>query len=131
MTAGTWSLAVVAALLLGAGVGFWRATELAKRRLDAQVKRAAETLRQQHTAVVDGLRIVQSRTQAALEQSRASIKRQIDTAVAEPRAAAARSEERLLAAYAELDRLRLGDEPSGPAELSDGFAATRALRRGL
>ena len=131
MTTDTWLMALVAALLLGAGAGFWGATELARRRLKAQVKRGADTLRQQHSVVVDGLRGAQSRAQAELEQSRASFKRQLDAAAAEPRAAAARSEERLLAAYAELDRLRRGGGPTSPAELSDGFAATRPMREGL
>ena len=124
-------MALVAALLLGAGAGFWGATELAKRRLKAQIKRAADALRQQHSAVVDGLRGAQSRAQTELEQTRASFKRQLDAAAAEPRAAAARAEERLLAAYAELDRLRRGGGPTSPAELSDGFAATRPMREGL
>ncbi|MEO8058742.1 MAG: hypothetical protein ABI671_10475 [Burkholderiales bacterium] len=131
MTTETWSMALVAALLLGAGAGFWGATELAKRRLKVQVKRAADALRQQHSSVVDSLRGAQSRAQADLEQTRAGFKRQLDAAAAEPRAAAARAEERLLAAYAELDRLRRGGGPTSPAELSDGFATTRPMREGL
>ena len=131
MTTDTWLMALVAALLLGAGAGFWGATKLAKRRLKAQVKRAADTLRQQHSVVVDGLRGAQTRAQAELEQSRAGFKRQLDAAAAEPRAAAARAEERLLAAYAELDRLRRGGGPTSPAELFDGFAATQPMRDGL
>jgi hypothetical protein len=126
-----WLVALVAAVLVGAGAGFWAATDLAKRRLKAQVKRAADALRQQHSAVVDGLRGAQVRAQSELEQARAGFKRQLDAASAEPRAAAARSEERLLAAYAELDRLRRGGAATGPAELSDGFAATRPMREGL
>ena len=131
MTTDTWLMALVAALLLGAGAGFWGATKLAKRRLKAQVKRAADTLRQQHSVVVDGLRGAQTRAQGELEQSRAGFKRQLDAVAAEPRAAAARAEERLLAAYAELDRLRRGGGPTSPAELSDGFAATQPMRDGL
>ena len=131
MTTDTWLMALVAALLLGAGAGFWGATKLAKRRLKAQVKRAADTLRQQHSVVVDGLRGAQTRAQGELEQSRAGFKRQLDAAAAEPRAAAARAEERLLAAYAELDRLRRGGGPTSPAELADGFAATQPMRDGL
>ena len=131
MTTDTWLMALVAALLLGAGAGFWGATELARRRLKAQVKRAADTLRQQHSVVVDGLRGAQTRAQGELEQSRAGFKRQLDAAAAEPRAAAARAEERLLAAYAELDRLRRGGGPTSPAELADGFAATQPMRDGL
>ena len=124
-------MALVAALLLGAGAGFWGASELARRRMKAQVKRAADTLRQQHSTVVDGLRGAQTRAQTELEQTRAGFKRQLEAAAAEPRAAAARAEERLLAAYAELDRLRRGGGPTSPAELSDGFAATRPMRDGL
>ena len=131
MTTDNWLMALVAALLLGAGAGFWGASELARRRMKAQVKRAADTLRQQHSSVVDGLRGAQSRAQTELEQTRAGFKRQLEAAAAEPRAAAARAEERLLAAYAELDRLRRGGGPTSPAELSDGFAATRPMRDGL
>ncbi|MEO8808410.1 MAG: hypothetical protein ABI433_20185 [Burkholderiaceae bacterium] len=131
MTTQTWWMALAAAALVAAVAGFWAATALAQRRLKAQVRRAAETLRQQHSAVVDGLRGAQSRSQAELEQTRAGFKRQLDAAAAEPRAAAARAEERLLAAYAELDRLRRGGGPTSPAELSDGFAATRPMREGL
>jgi hypothetical protein len=97
----------------------------------AQVRRAADALKQQHSAVVDGLRGAQTRAQTELEQTRTAFKRQLDSAAAEPRAAAARAEERLLAAYAELDRLRRGGGPTSPAELSDGFAATRPMREGL
>jgi len=131
MTTQTWWMALAAAVLVGAAAGFWAATVLAQRRLKAQVRRAAEALRQQHGSVVDGLRGAQSRAQAELEQTRAGFKRQLDAAAAEPRAAAARAEERLLAAYAELDRLRRGGGPTSPAELSDGFAATRPMREGL
>ena len=131
MTTDNWLMALVAALLLGAGAGFWGASELARRRMKAQVKRAADTLRQQHSSVVDGLRGAQTRAQTELEQTRAGFKRQLEAAAAEPRAAAARAEERLLAAYAELDRLRRGGGPTSPAELSDGFAATRPMRDGL
>lgn len=131
MTTDTWLMALVATLLVGAGAGFWGATELAKRRVKAQVKHAAEALRQKHSAVVDGLRGAQSRAQNELETTRAGFKRQLDAAAAEPRAAAARAEERLLAAYAELDRLRRGGAATGPAELSDGFAVTRPMREGL
>jgi len=124
-------MALAAALLVGAGAGFWAATALAHRRLKVQVRRAADALKQQHSAVVDGLRGAQTRAQTELEKTRAGFKRQLDSAAAEPRAAAARAEERLLAAYAELDRLRRGGGPTSPAELSDGFAATRPMREGL
>ena len=131
MTAETWWMALAAALLVGAGTGFWAATLLAQRRLKTQIRRATDALRQQHGAVVDGLRSAQSRAQSELEKTRAGFKRQLDAAAAEPRAAAARAEERLLAAYAELDRLRRGGGPTSPAELSDGFAATRPMLEGL
>jgi hypothetical protein len=131
MTTETWLMALAAALLFGAGAGFWAATALAQGRVKAQVRRAADALKQQHSAVVDGLRGAQTRAQTELEQTRAGFKRQLDSAAAEPRAAAARAEERLLAAYAELDRLRRGGGPTSPAELSDGFAATRPMREGL
>jgi uncharacterized protein YneF (UPF0154 family) len=131
MTTQTWWLALAAALLAGAGAGFWVATVLARKRLKTQLRLAASALRQQHNAVVDGLRGAQSRAQAELEKARAGLARQLETAVVQPRAAAARAEERLLAAYAELDRLRRGADATGPAELVDGFAPTMPMRDGL
>lgn len=133
MTTNNWLMALVAALLVGAATGGWAATHIARRRLKTQLRRATEALRQQHSAVADGLRSAQVRAQSELEQARSAFKRQLDTAAAEPRAAAARAEERLLAAYAELDRLRRASSlaNTGPAELSDGFAATRPMRDGL
>ena len=58
---------------------------------------------------------------------------QLAVAADEPRAAAARAEERLRAACAEMDRLRRGGKPSdtSSSELTDGFAATRPMREGL
>ena len=82
--------------------------------------------------MAEQLRTAQSRAQADLEQSRNVFKRQLAAAAAEPRAALERTEERLKAAYAELDRLRrMGAPDTGSAELTDGFAATRPMRDGL
>jgi hypothetical protein len=73
------------------------------------------------------------RAQTELEQARNSFKRQLAVVADEPRAAAARAEERLRAAYDELDRLRRSGAPpdTATAELSDGFAATRPMREGM
>ena len=63
-----------------------------------------------------------------------AFKRQLAVASEEPRAAMHRAEDRLKAAYAELDRMRSAarsDGEAGSSELSDGFAATRPMRNDL
>jgi ElaB/YqjD/DUF883 family membrane-anchored ribosome-binding protein len=101
-------------------------------RFDAQLRHATEELHQRNAAMAAQLRTAQTRAHADLEQSRNSFKRQLAVMAAEPRAALERTEERLKAAYAELDRLRgKGAPDTGSAELTDGFAATRPMRDGL
>jgi hypothetical protein len=96
------------------------------------VRRVTEELQQRNAALAEQLRTAQVRAQADLEQSRNSFKRQLAVMAAEPRVALERAEERLKAAYAELDRLRgKGAPDTGSAELTDGFAATRPMRDGL
>ena len=131
MTTETWWVLIGAALVLGAVAGGWSMLRYARARFNVQLRSATEELRQRNSALAEQLRTAQVRSQTELEQTRAGFKRQLDSAAAEPRAAAARAEERLLAAYAELDRLRRGGAATGPAELSDGFAATRPMREGL
>ena len=91
-------------------------------------------MHQRQTALAEQLRTAEVRSQADLEQSRNSFKRQLAVMAAEPRAALERAEDRLKAAYAELDRMR-GNHSAGPdtgsSELSDGFAATRPMREGM
>jgi hypothetical protein len=101
-------------------------------RFDTQLRHATEELHQRNAAMAEQLRTAQARAHADLEQSRNSFKRQLAVMAAEPRAALERTEERLKAAYAELDRLRgKGAPDTGSAELTDGFAATRPMRDGL
>jgi hypothetical protein len=130
-TNGWWLLAGVA-LVLGVVAGAWAALRFARMRFDKQVRRATDEMQQRNAALADQLRTAQARAHAEIEQSRYSFKRQLAVMAAEPRAALERTEERLKAAYAELDRLRGKGEPdTGSAELTDGFAATRPMRDGM
>ena len=66
---------------------------------------------------------------AELEQARVSFKRQLATAAQGPRAATLKAEERLRAAYDEMDRLRRAATRAARAESDapDGFAETRPM----
>jgi hypothetical protein len=132
MSTNGWWVLIGVALAAGAVAGAWAMLRFARMRFDTQLRHATEELHQRHAAVAEQLRTVQARAQAELEQSRNSFKRQLAVMATEPRAALERTEERLKAAYAELDRLRgKGAPDTGPAELTDGFAATRPMRDGL
>jgi uncharacterized membrane-anchored protein YhcB (DUF1043 family) len=111
MSTNAWWVLVGGMLVIGVIAGAWVTLRLARKRLAEQ------------------LRSAEARSQAELEQSRNSFKRQLAAIAAEPRAALERAEDRLKTAYAELDRLRGHPSPdTGSAELSDGFAATRPMR---
>ncbi len=132
MTTGAWWLLVGVALVFGAVAGGLGTLRIARLRFARQLRRATEDVQQRHVATLDQLRAAQVRAQTELDQSRNSFKRQLAVMAAEPRAALERAEERLKAAYAELDRLRgKGTPDTGSAELSDGFAATRPMRDGM
>ena len=132
MSTNGWWVVIGIALVAGVVAGAWAMLRFAHMRFDAQLRHATDELHQRHAAVAEQLRTVQARAQADLEQSRNSFKRQLAVVAAEPRAALERTEERLKAAYAELDRLRSKGAPdTGSAELTDGFAATRPMRDGL
>ena len=132
MSTNGWWVLIGVALVAGVVAGAWAMLRFARMRFDAQLRQATDEQHQRHAAVAEQLRTVQARAQADLEQSRNSFKRQLAVMVAEPRAALERTEERLKAAYAELDRLRgKGAPDTGAAELTDGFAATRPMRDGL
>lgn len=123
-------------LMLAAGVvlGGFATLRLTRKGFDARLRRATQGVQQQHAALIDQLRAGQTRVLSELEQSRSHFKRQLATAGVEPRAAAARSEERLKAAYEELDRLRArleGPETAPNPDLGDGFAATRPMHAGM
>jgi len=132
MSTNGWWVLIAVALASGAIAGAWAMLRFARMRFDAQLRRATDEMQQRQAAMAEQLRTVQSRAQADLDQSRNSFKRQLAAMAAEPRAALERTEERLKAAYAELDRLRgKGGPDTGPAELTDGFAATRPMHDGL
>ena len=132
MSTNGWWGALGITLVMGVVAGGWAALRFARLRFEAQLRRATDDLQQRNAVMADQLRTAQMRAQVELEQTRASYKRQLAAMAAEPLAALERTEERLKAAYAELDRLRgkaSGDTGSG--ELTDGFAATRPMRDGL
>ena len=135
MTTNEWGLLLGLGLLFGATAGAWVALRVARLRHKRKLQRATDGLRQQSAALADQLRGAQARADSELAQLRQSHKRQMAAFDAEPQAAVARAEQRLNAAYAEIDRLRrqLGgaDVPTEPAELAHGFAATRPMPRNL
>jgi uncharacterized protein YneF (UPF0154 family) len=132
MSTNVWLMLVVVALLCGTAGGSWFTLRLARQRFDQQLRRATEDLQQRNATMAEQLRSAQARAQADLDQARNSFKRQLAVMAAEPRAALDRSEDRLKAAYAELDRLR-GKVAADTAasELTDGFAATRPMHNGM
>jgi hypothetical protein len=132
MTTNGW-LIVGLTLLLGAVIGGMGSFRFARMRYAKRMRRVVDDLLQKHASTAEQLRTAQTRASAELEQVRSAFKRQLAAAAEEPRAAVSRVEERLNAAYAELDRLRagVGLPDTSPAELSDGFAATRPMREGM
>ncbi|MEO6660111.1 MAG: hypothetical protein ABIN44_07345 [Burkholderiaceae bacterium] len=132
MTTNGWMLVLM--LVAGVLLGGFATLRLTRRGFDASLRRATQGVQQQHAQLIDQLRAAQTRAQSELEQSRSHFKRQLATASAEPRAAAARAEERLKAAYEQLDRLRArieGPETAPNPDLGDGFAATRPMHSGM
>lgn len=133
MTTEIWWVLIGVALLLGAAAGGLIAFRVLRQRFASRLRRTTDELQRRQVATTEQLRSAQVRAQTELEQTRAAFKRQLAVVAAEPRAAAARAEERLRAAYDELDRLRRGAvaTETGPSELGDGFAATRPMREGM
>jgi hypothetical protein len=133
MTTQTWWMLVVAALALGAAIGSWLGVRSARARFDSRLRWAIEELEKKHAAATGQWRATKARAKTELEQAQASFKEQLASAVDEPRAALLRAEERLMAAYAEIDALRRGGAASDTAssEFGDGFAATRPMRDGM
>jgi molecular chaperone GrpE (heat shock protein) len=128
-----WWLVGLAAVL-GAVIVGWVVQRIARFRHGRAVLRATDALQKQNAALADQLRAAAARAHADLEQLRQAHKRQLQTAQAEPQAATARAEQRLVAAYEELDRLRrqvAGAANTEPSDLGDGFAATRPMRDGM
>ena len=132
MTTNGWLL-LGFGMLIGAALASWVSFRLARVRYAKRVRKALDELQQKYAATAEQLRLAQARAGAEMEQARSAFKRQLATATDEPRAALARVEERLKAAYAELDRLRAGSGASdtAAADLADGFAATRPMHAGM
>ena len=126
-------LLMLIALLAGAGAGAWIVHRVLRRRFDTKLHEATEALQQQHSVVLDRFRAAHARLHTEHELQRAGTARQIAAATAEPRSTITRLQERLNAAYAELDRIReaAGAKPA-PAKLDDhGFAATQPMHAGM
>jgi len=134
MDANTGWWLIGSAAVVGAVLGGWVMLRIARFRHGRALLRATDALQKQNAALADQLRAAPARAQAELEQLRQVHKRQLQAAQAEPQAATARAEERLMAAYEELDRLRrqiAGAPNTEPSDLGDGFAATRPMRDGM
>ena len=119
----------VLALLAAAGAGWWIAQRVLREHYETRVHRVVDMVRHQHATATDKLRAAHAAVQTELERQRTTMHRQVAVATVEARNAAARLEDQLRMAYAELDRLRM--EVDGPsrrtarAELDDGFAVTQ------
>jgi hypothetical protein len=124
-----WIGVVVAAVLFGAGLGWWIVNSILVRQFKVRLQRATEKLNQQHAGTHDRLRSAHTRAQLELEQLRAAIPKQIAAATTDARAKITWLEEQLRLAHTELDRGRLkeslaaGDRDAAP----DGFAATQTF----
>ena len=120
-----WIATVAAAVLVGAGLGWWVVNNILVRQFKNRLHKATEQLKQQHAATDDKLRSAHTRAMLEIEQIKASIPRQIAAATTDSRAKIVRLEEQLKHAHGELDRLRPKPKPSSSrGELTDGFAAT-------
>jgi multidrug resistance efflux pump len=127
-------LLTLVGLLVGAGLGAWLTYRQCKRHFDARLRESSVAIELQYSGLVDKFRAAHAKQHAEIEQQRSSTARQVAAAVAEPRAAVGRLEQRLQAAYAELDRLRdaSGVTPARPVlEDGHGFAATQPMHAGM
>lgn len=117
-------------LLMGGAIGWAIAMRVSRTNFVAQLRTTTDQLEQRNSAAANELRTVQARAQRELELARLSFKRQLASAGDRPRAAMLDAEERLRAAYDELDRLRRSPAPrsaSAKGEKSDGFASTLVM----
>ena len=125
-----WLAVCAVALLIGAGAGAVAGFRRARRSLNGEIRRAVENVEQKYGASLEQHRAANVRVQVDLDQTRANTKRQVAAAAAEPNAQMQRTEERLKAAYAELDRLRAqinGPDTAGYPDVPDGFALTQPM----
>ena len=134
MTVDTWIFAVAGSFLLGAALAWWSTQRVLQARFGTKLRLSEQALRQQQDAALAKMRADHTSARLEMETQRSSLPRQIAAATAEQRATAARLEERLKMAYAELDRLRVqinGPTPPRTPEQIDGFANTQPFRPGL
>ena len=127
MTPQVWIIIAVAAALGGAALGAWVTFRVLTPRYTQRLNRHMQAYQQQHGGTMDKLRAAHTKARLEIEQQRAVMQRQLAAAVAEQKATAMRLEERLKAAYAELDRLRDHATPlsAKPGEKGKhGFAST-------
>jgi hypothetical protein len=123
-----WAAYAIGGFGFGAALGASVAWRAARSRFDSTLRLTADQLKNAHASEADQLRSAQTRAQAELLQARAQFKRQLASAAEGPRAAAMQAEERLRAAYDELDRLRReATRASRDNNAPDGFAATRPM----
>jgi hypothetical protein len=128
------AILMLVGLLTGAGFGAWLVHRQWKRHFDARLRESADSIQSQHITLLEKFRAAHTKLHAELEQQRGSNARQVAIAVAEPRAALMRLEQRLKGAYAELDRLRelTSARPARPmCEENHGFAATQPMHAGM
>lgn len=128
MTREVWIIIATASALAGAIASAWIAFRVLTARFTQRLNQHMQAYQQQHAGTMDKLRSAHAKARLEIEQQRAVMQRQVASAVAEQKATAARLEERLKVAYAELDRLR-GDAAVPPAERSRiGFAETQPFQ---
>lgn len=124
-----WSLGTAAAL--GGVAGGWFMVRIKQFQHGRDSQRAIDSLQKQNATLAEQLSSAQTSAQIELEHLRQSHKRQRAPAQSGPDAAGAQAEQRLLAAYDELDRLRRQIASDGPqtvsSELNDGFALTQPM----
>lgn len=120
-----WGL-LGAAFALGTVLGGLITVRVMQARFDVKLENAGVELTKRHAVATNELRAAHMRAQGEVEQMRTSFKRQLVAAAEGPRAAVQRAEERLQAAYAELDRMRAASSRAQPAG-THGFAPTEVL----
>ena len=133
MDTNSWAWLLAAGLVVGLAGGAWLAARMSRTRHHRALRRATRGMEHKLGELSEQLRAVPARSQTDIEQLRQTHQREMKALNAEPDAAVARAEQRLLAAYEELDRMRhqlMGAHaPTEPAALGDGFAPTQPFPR--
>ena len=128
MALDTKIIEIVVALAVGSGSTWFFTRRTLSQQFEQTLRRMAEAYRKQHEAVVDNLNASHALARKEFEHQRQSGPRHAAVVSADQRAAVARLEEQLKAAYAELDKLRLevrGPAPKGQPKPYSGFADTQ------